>query len=226
MSKSIYIDVQDIETYENIDMESLLLEYVTPVAVPSHDIVAFKLYKDDYDVYGQLEKHLSFSERLVFLNKRGHYLIDNIRKTKVSGNIVVETVVMAIRHIVKCKTLGSCTLMNELYCYLDEAMFHDIEDEIDTFYVDDDSYPITTVYYGQEAWLGDVEVQEFQFSCGENFEEGELMILACFFNDYITLLEKILDNTDAQRVKTTVGKITSHIERAKSLIIETIGNSF
>ncbi len=272
----MFFEFESLERYDECDIETLLLqefdnikkprtpdaaskhiELVQPtgpeLAEPEPEIVG-RLdwdYKDTYNAYSQVEKHIGFAESLYFLNKRGHYLLDEIRRTKFvtpdsprpgSGgeastseqlDVLVDSVTYAIVSTVRARMMGTSTLMNELYCYLEEVMFQDVGDsDIEEFFILDDSYPLTAMYYSQETWVVDHGIQQFSFARDRKFEEGELMMIVCFFNDYISLLDKIAEYLDGgktevhRRLEYTVGRISGIIERVKGHVLDQISRAF
>lgn len=242
---------QEIESYENVNIESLLIAETasgetgrdesqnnTPRGDDENPHFACELqwdYKDDYDDYNHVEKHVNFSENLYNLNKRGYYLMDELRRKKPEGDALLESIIGTLKITLKNKLSGTCTLMNELYCYLDELLFTSIdEDNINAFFIGEDAYPITKIYYGQESWIGEsIYLQNYSFVKSKYIEEGEMMVIACFYNDYLTLLEKIMEYVEGVGIKcdsirlltTNIGKLTSILDRAKLIILDKIGSS-
>ena len=263
--KSLFFDF-DIETYDKSNIEELLLaeianlddvtakenemktvdvEPTTPPAPQTQLVDQVEIaqlawvYKDAYEAYNHIEKHQQFAETLYFLNKRGHYIIDELKRTKIDGfgnkiDPLVDSVIYAIVSTVRARQIGTSTLMNELYFYLEEVLFHDAV-SIEEFYIDEDAYPLTAIYYGQERWIVDIDTQPFSFVRHPKLEEGELMLLACYFNDYLALLERITDHIEStgaprteshKRLEYTMSRVSVLIDRVKQHLMRQIEEIF
>lgn len=196
-----------------------------------------RLYKDDYEEYTILEKHLEFSESINILNNLGHYILLELKNKKVEGGLfkdaIVELTYSIIGNIIKAKISGTCTLMNELMCLLDEMLFAEVEN-VSHFYIDDKKFPVTQIYYGQEQWLDIHEQQKFVFiSETSSLVEGEVMILLCFINDYMSLLDGIQEHIDSRQTKYSTHlkasristKIYEKLDRLKEKYLSIINKS-
>lgn len=244
MNHSLDLLDLDIESYDNVNIEELLvaidsideshITVTTPRITDNNEIFGLACdYKNDYDDYSHIERHIQFSESLYNINKRGIYILDQLKRKNDSA--IIYSLVTTIKLTTKCKLMGTCTLMNELYCYLDQLIFSTIDENIiNVFFIDDDAYPLTNVYYGQDRWLGDrVYFQAFEFDSNAEFNDSEMMIVACFFNDYMTILEKIIDYIETlsihqdniKQLITNIGKIQCLLDRSKIMLLDTIGNN-
>lgn len=245
MNQSLDLLDLDIESYDDVNIEELLVAINSieePVINASTTVQTtdnnkiFGLacdYNNDYDDYSHIERHIEFSESLYNINKRGIYILEELKRKNDSS--LIDSMITTIKLTTKCKLMGTCTLMNELYCYLDQLMFSTIdENAINVFFIDDDTYPLTNIYYGQDNWLGDrLYFQAFEFDKRTEFNDSEMMIIACFYNDYMTLLEKIVDYIETLSIHqdttkpliTNIGKITGLLDRAKVKLLDKIGNN-
>jgi hypothetical protein len=203
----------------------------------SKSSIQYHTYTDNYEEYTILEKHLEFSESIFNINTFGHYILSEIKDSKMEYGLfkdnLVETTFSTITNIIKAKISGTCTLMNELMCFLDEMLFVEVEN-VSSFYIDDAEFAITQVYYGQAEWLDARDQQKFKFTKDKPiFIEGEIMILMCFVNDYLSILDKIQEHIDTRHVKYSthvkalklITRIYEKIERLKDKLVDIINHS-
>ena len=208
IEKTLYLDIGDLAP---VNLEELVSNNVSlPPAIAcesdgDQDIMGYDLlrgidYKDDYDCYEKIKNHLGFSEDLHILNETGHYLISQLKEkadpiTHELSDPIVEYIYTSIKMSTKARNVGTGTFYNELLCVLDELLFSDVDD-MDSFYLNETEYKLTSVYYGQEEWMEKYDIQRFQFSQSESLEEGEIIILMCYINDYTALIDRIQDHID------------------------------
>jgi len=173
-------------------------------------------YKDDYDTYEKITNHIGFSEDLHILNEKGHYLISQLKEkadpvTHEFSDSIVENVYNSVKISIKARNVGTGTLFNELMCLLDELLFSDVEDDMEFFVLNDTEYKLTSIYYGQDEWMEKYTLQQFEFSKTPSLEEGEIMILMCYINDYTAFIDRIHDHMELFSTSFKLSKITSKI---------------
>ncbi len=244
IDKTLFLDIGDLLPFDNL--EDLLSKGYPDEEQKKTDDASevdedYKLlrdidYKDDYDDYVKINCHLGFSEDLHVLNEKGQYIVNQLKykvdpDTHATIDVKVETIYNSIRQSIRSRNLGTSTFFNELMCVLDELLFNDVED-MEVFYLNDNEHKLTKIYYGQEEWAEDYEIQHFEFSKNSTLEEGEIMFLLCFVNDYIALLERVIDyierisdeNTASLKVSKIALKILSRLEKAKDLLTTLLSN--
>jgi len=248
IEKTLYLDIGNLPSL--INLEELLAGSASdddekdeePVGEKLEEEEAYKLlrdvdYKNDYDSYEKIMCHIGFSEDLYVLNEKGQHIINQLKKkadpvTHELVDSLVETTYNSIRQTIRARNLGTGTFFNELMCVLDELMFSDVED-MDSFYLDDNEHKLTKIYYGQEEWTKPYSMQHFEFSKKTDFEEGEIMILMCYINDYLALLDRVNDyieempkqNTTCIKVSKTISKIFSRLEKIKDQLTMMLSNA-
>jgi hypothetical protein len=195
-----------------------------------------KHYVDNYEEYNIVEKHLGFSESMFNINKRGYHIIAEMKERKMEGGVfkgeLVETAFICLNNVVKARVSGTCTLMNELMCLLDEVLFMEVE-SLMHFYIGESEYTLAKVYYGQDDWMEEVKEQTFRFDIGTCLSEGEIMIILCFVNNYMHLLDRVQDYVDGSDVKSSIhtkithmtNRIYEKLDRLKEKFLVIIGES-
>jgi len=243
IEKTLYLDIGDLAP---INLDELILDPKAPSLSCSseedevhenYNLLREIDYKDDYGNYEKIKNHLGFSEDLHILNETGQYLLSQLKEKAdpVSHELndsIVEYIYTSIKMSVKARNVGTGTFYNELLCVLDELLFHDVED-MDTFVLNETEHKLTSIYYGQEEWMEKYTLQRFEFSTHASLEEGEVMILMCYINDYNTLIDRIHDHIDdisgakswiSLKVSKITSKILSRLDKMKEYLSTLLAN--
>ena len=174
-------------------------------------------FMSEYKEYEKLEQHIWISYEFYKLDKEGRHIMNEIKsKKKVQEGSIGERILMAIKDMLKARMAGTGNLVNELYNLLDGLLFAEVE-TMKHFQIDDDEYRLTDVYYGQDTWISEnFRQQDFEFNAEiQGFEEGEMMLVLCYFNNYDSLMEHILEHLEGvsgsfflkKKIMTIIGQI-------------------
>jgi hypothetical protein len=77
-----------------------------------------------------------------------------------------------------------------LQYFLDELMYSEVKN-INKFYIEDNEYNISKLYFGQEEWIIDIYVQKFTFYSEKDLNINEAMYLMCYLKEYDNCLLEI-----------------------------------
>ncbi len=240
-SKTLFLDIS-LDPISNI--EEILCFTSSTVSNSNNDIpqsnnlVLQKDFKDNYNEYTILDSHIGFSDALFRINSQGNHLINELKNKKnvlIPGDSLAEKAYFILKSVIKDKTFGTSNLMNELLYLLDELMIEQVK-EITHFYIDDDEFPITKVYYGQKQWIGEDDefVQKYELvkATDGNLEEGEIMLLLCFLTNYLTITENIILFLDSEkcthihdRLEMLLVKIENKLSGLKTQLYDIINKS-
>jgi hypothetical protein len=68
-------------------------------------------------------------------------------------------------------------------------MYFEIENNC--FYIEDNTYDISKVYFGQQEWITDLNIQDIEFYNEPDININEAMYLICYIKDYEKILIEI-----------------------------------
>ena len=157
---------------------------------------------DHYESYSWIQKHINISENLYNIDKLGKHLLDqiaakkNMKATNRKGLLLskeYETIYNSIHETINVYRFRSRLYLTLQY-YMDEAMFNMIDESESYFYIGDDSFELTKVYFGQDTWINS-DIQRFELAVGSSLQCEEALLIRCFFTDY----EKILRDAHCGR---------------------------
>jgi hypothetical protein len=77
-----------------------------------------------------------------------------------------------------------------LQYFLDELMYYEVKN-INKFYIEDNVYNISKIYFGQNEWITDLYVQKFNFYSEKDLNLNEAMYLICYLREYDNCLLEI-----------------------------------
>lgn len=159
---------------------------------------------DSYNEYEHVERHINYSKTLQEINERGWRFIHEIEiKKRVGGRKKYEKDVYAIHHalgnILKPKVILCNNLYSSLVYYLDEMLYYDVR-SINTFIIEDDSYPLSFIYFNNSEWNPDVgQQQAFQLESVSSITDVEAALLMTLLQDYETLLQDLYVNIKSRK---------------------------
>lgn len=146
---------------------------------------------NQYDIYTRIEKHVSFGMRLFLIDKKGKHIIDEINLKK---NEVVTNGKSALSSEMKKLTRTLISILNvkkftprlylSLIYFLDELLFKDTSKYVGKFYIEDNEYELTKLYFDPEAWISDKEIQCWTLDKSSTLDLTEAMCLICFLREY------------------------------------------
>ena len=96
-----------------------------------------------------------------------------------------------ISTIVKPKFLNSGNLYTSLMYFMDELLFSQVR-HLNTFLIEDDTYPLSFLYFNQDEWIKDWSPQTFYLEHDVYFNEGDALLLLSFIDKYEYLIIDIL----------------------------------
>lgn len=143
-----------------------------------------------YDEYSTIERHIEFSKMLFVLDKKGLHILNelNIKKSEhTCKNITkIYTVLVTILNVKKYQERLYLNLLSDL----DELLFKEIKN-YNKFYIDDDNYDLTSLYFNQNLWIKDQEIQEVKLYKSECLDIHDAMYLICYLREYENILLNI-----------------------------------
>lgn len=175
--------------------------------------------RTDYREYVSIERHLVYSRQLASLNFVGKQLLREIEKKKnINGRKKLLPCVYYLYHIlgtvVKPRVLCN-NLYSSLLYFLDELLFHEVKN-LNSFVIEDDSYPLSFVYFNTEDWCPE-DHQGFVLDKGATINESEAHLINSFVEDYevfILLLERdIADVGDDEKLTRKINRIIGRLKR-------------
>jgi len=199
------------------------------------DNIVFTYIMGEYETYSNIQTHIQISENLYDIDLRGKYILSEIgtkKNTKVGrrGLLLLkeyETIYNSIND-----TINLCRFKSRLYLtlqyYLDEALFNNISEDQEYFYIEDDSYNLTKLYFDQQQWVRHNGIQKFSLVDDDkslNVDEA-LLLLNSFFKKYEALLENVSalvrDVSDDKRYKRKIMQVIARIKSKHAPSIEAI----
>lgn len=143
-----------------------------------------------YDEYSIIEKHIEFSKILFLLDKKGIHILNelNVKKTDHSCKDITKiyTVLVTILNVKKYQERLYLNLLSDL----DELLFKEIK-KYDKFYIDDDNYDLTSLYFNQSSWIKDQEIHEIKLYKNGRLDIHDAMYLICYLREYENILLNI-----------------------------------
>ena len=179
----------------------------------------------EYEEYTKLEQHMSLSKSLYTLDKKGCYLIEEITKKKNQGTrtrrgssttsyIFTDDISIIHNNIMNCLSVKRLKMYFCLQYFLDELLYHEVK-KSSNFYIEDNSYNIAKIYFGQNEWITDIFIQNFQFYQTSTLNINEAMYLVCYLKDFDRFLldieEYIKPFKDIKRIKNKLHDIIHRI---------------
>lgn len=187
---------------------------------------------EEYVSYGLIQKHMCISESLYDIDLCGKHILSELRAKKntksgsrrgVLFNKDTEIVYNCINDTINVGRFKSRLYLTLIY-YLDEALFNNISDEDEYFYIEDDKYELTKLYFDQFLWVK-LDIQKFALMDGFDINVEEALLIMCYFNKYskvLDLIEMLLENiSDDVRYKRKIIKVIGRI-RNKHCVVKNI----
>lgn len=179
--------------------------------------------EDHYESYSWIQKHINISENLYNIDKLGKHFLEqiaakkNMKAANRKGLLLskeYETIYNSIHETINVYRFRSRLYLTLQY-YMDEAMFNMIDESESYFYIGDDSFELTKVYFGQDTWINS-DIQRFELEASKETPEcEEALLMRCFFADYekiLTQIEALLrDIEDDTNYKTQIFKVIGRI---------------
>lgn len=162
---------------------------------------------NEYEIYTKIETHMSISASLYILNRQGTNILKDFYNKKLSSKdnkditCPLDKIYLELVHCVNTNRIIS-DLYTNLISHLDNVLFDECGD-LDTFFVKEEEYSLESLYYKQGSWVNELEWNEphvFEFSKSNDLDEGECMYLLVFFEKYMSLLSKVEEEFNNQRL--------------------------
>lgn len=153
-----------------------------------------------YTEYEIIQKHMYFSRKLYEINALGKHLIEEIDSKKCfrgprGGCKILHEPTQHIRdsisNIVKPYVLYN-NIYSSLVFFLDELLFLQVQN-INSFQIDDDIYPLSFMYFNQDEWIKDWCLQEFTIDECPIMTEFDSLMLIIFIETYEEFAIEIMD---------------------------------
>lgn len=189
---------------------------------------------EEYESYNIIQNHMKVSEALYEINLLGKHVLREIqlkKNTKIGGRKgyafgkEYEIIFNSIHETINMRRFRSRLYLSLQY-YLDEALFNTIPETCETFYIEDDVYDLTALYFDQSLWIRTNGPQMFELLPSTEFQVDDAVLLNCFFKKYETLLsdiEKLLSSTpDSVRYKRKINQVITRIRAKHSASIRAI----
>lgn len=188
---------------------------------------------EEYESYTIIQKHMHISELLYKIDLYGKHILSEIMiKKNIKTNRrsyaytpEFEALFNSINDTINVRRFKSRLYLSLQY-YLDEALFHSINEEAEFFFIEDDKYELTQLYFGQEQWIRDPMIQCYHLLENKDMNIEEAMLLRCYFNEYSSILTSIEDlireNDDTIRFKRKLFSVINKIRKKHDISIKII----
>lgn len=155
---------------------------------------------DEYTSYTKVEHHMDYSKTMFLVDKKGKNILQQLEEKKYTrkkrnGKSSFKKDIMKIYNMLS-DTLNvrrfSIRLYYYLQYYMEELMFKEISG-LENFFVEDDTYEITRLYFDQSSWIKDQDVNMYEFYKNDELDINEAMYLVCYLREYENMLLNIED---------------------------------
>ena len=193
----------------------------------------------EYEEYSKIEQHIFLSKSLYELDVKGKYIMDQIAKKKSTGTrrrsgnyIFTEDISTVFNNLIHCLSLKRLKLYFCMQYFLDELLYHEIK-KTSTFFIEDNSYDISKLYFSQNEWISDAFIQKFEFYDTNDLNINEAMFLVCYLQEYDRFLldveEYIKSFKDIKHIKSklrdTIHRIRFRHKNIWSILITIINQN-
>lgn len=153
---------------------------------------------NEYTEYSKIEKHISLSKLLYELDIKSRNIINELDSKKHipksnrrnSSYTFSNSTYIVYNNIINCSSLKRLKMYFCLQYFLDELMYYEVKN-INKFYIEDNVYNISKIYFGQDEWIIDLYVQKFNFYSEKDVNINEAMYLICYLREYDNCLLEI-----------------------------------
>jgi hypothetical protein len=191
---------------------------------------------DQYSDYEKIESHLEFSKTLFALDLKGQHILLELerkkslsRKKKTFGEDIYRIYhnLVDVLNVKKLKPRLYCALLH----FLDELVFKEVSN-YDQFFIEDDGFQLTKLYFGQTSWIRDQDIQPFELDTGQDLNINEAMFLVCYLREYENFLlsiEEYISDLDyiglKRELTSTIGRIRRKLKIVWDIVIEVVTKS-
>lgn len=153
---------------------------------------------DEYNKSYNIDKHMLISEQLYEIHMLGKHILQELKITKntksrprsITFVQEYDIIYSSINDTINLGRFRSRLFLTLKY-YLDEALFAGIPEHIQYFYIANESYNLTKLYFDQDQWIKEIYIQEFSFTNVIHFNADDAILINCFFMKYEYLLKEI-----------------------------------
>ena len=193
-----------------------------------------------YSDYEKIETHLDFSRTMFLIDKKGRHILKEFdekkyeRKKRSGTNVFTEEITKIYNNLVAILNVNrfSPRLYISLQHNMEEILFKEVH-TYGKFYIEDEEYELTRLYFDQSSWIKNQEIQCFELDKGPVLDATEAMCLVCFlkeYEDFVFSIEEYVRDTVDERLKSEVSKITRRL-RFKlrvvwDVVVDVINKSF
>jgi len=183
---------------------------------------------DEYSEYSKIESHLDFSRQLFLIDKKGKNILIQLelkkfeRKKRNGGFIFkpdIDKVYTNLINILNVKKYRP-RLYYTLQFYMDELLFNEVP-KFNKFFIEDSEYDLTKVYFDQEAWISNQDIQDYQLDKGNDININEAMCFVCFlreFEDLLFSIQEYVNDLNEKRLKRIITKTITRIRYKHKII--------
>lgn len=194
---------------------------------------------DEYESYTWIQQHMGISEALFSIDQQGQHLLHEIRekknlKTTKRGVLLSNdfgAIYESINDTINVRRFKSRLYLSLQY-YLDEALFIGVKEMDEKFYIEDDEYDLTKLYFDQANWIRHNGLQKFSFLPDSNLNIEEALLIKCFFMNYNDLLgdiEKLIGSIEGdikckRKMKSIIKRIRQKHAQAVVILDQVINS--
>lgn len=176
---------------------------------------------DQYTDYEKIESHLEFSRSMFLIDKKGKHILSQfddkkyVRKKRTGANVFSEDINKIYSCLVTILNVNrfSPRLYISLQNFMEELLFKEVTVH-KKFYIDDDEYELTRLYFDQSSWIRDQDIQTFQLDKAHSLDINESMCLVCFlkeYEDFLFTIEEYYRDINEPKLLNELNKIIRRI---------------
>lgn len=190
--------------------------------------------------YNVIEKHMSLAKELYTIDEKSKYIMSQFdaKKSKGirrSGNYIFsDSIKLIYKNIQSCSSLKRFRTFFHLQYFLDELLFDQARTHT-KFYVEDDVYDLSKLYFHQGEWVTDLNIQPYEFYEDDSqINIHEAMYLICYLKEFEHLLHDIEIyiktikhmNIIKNKLKYAIHRIKKKHKKVWSVLLSTISHNF
>lgn len=192
-----------------------------------------------YTEYDKIESHMELSRTMFLIDKKGKHILSQFdlkkfeRKKRTGANVFSEDVNKIYTTLVTILNVNkfSPRLYISLQHYMEELLFREVSNHT-KFYIEDDEFELTRLYFDQSSWIRDQDIQPFQLDTSPVLDSSESMCLVCFLKEYedflFTIEEYIRDineNKIVNELLKTIRRIKIKLRVIWNVVVEIISET-
>lgn len=192
---------------------------------------------DIYNEYNKIDNHIKISILLHNINLKGKLIRSIIEdkkhiRIKTSGAYVflldIDTIYNVLVDVTNTKRFNKLRLFFCMQYYLDELLFKEVKN-IDCFYIEDESYKLTDLYFNQSQWISSnleiIELSDDKFlnTIEANYLQSYIVEYLDFITNVLIYIEK-LENTNyiKRKLKNIFNRIKNKLSLMNDVLLKII----